>query len=116
MSTTRAVVKRLFDKTGVTINDVGVAEVHDCFSTAEVLMTEAIGLAPVGEGSKLAGEGVTTLDGKLPINTGGGLIAFGHPVGATGIKQIVEVYRQMKGQCGDYQMKTRPEVGLTVNM
>ena len=50
------------------------------------------------------------------VNTGGGLLSFGHPVGATGVKQLHEVFRQMKGQCGEYQMAKRPEVGLTINM
>jgi acetyl-CoA acyltransferase len=60
--------------------------------------------------------GRTSLEGDLPINTGGGLIGFGHPVGATGIKQAAEIYRQMKGQCGDYQVQRDLNVGLTVNM
>ena len=71
-----------------------------------MLMYEAIGLAPHGKGANVAKDGVTHIDGKLPINTGGGLIAFGHPVGATGVKQLHEVFRQMKGQCGDYQVTT----------
>lgn len=116
MSTTKAVVARLFSSTGMTIKDIKVAEVHDCFTTAEVLMTEATGIAKKGEGVQAAIDGYTSLDGELPVNTGGGLIAFGHPVGATGVKQILEVFRQMKGQCGEYQMKARPETGLTVNM
>ena len=56
------------------------------------------------------------IDGRIPCNTGGGLVGFGHPVGATGVKQILEVYRQMKGQCGDYQMSTAPTHGITANM
>ncbi len=70
-------------------------------------MYEAIGLAPHGKGADVAKDGITHIEGKLPINTGGGLIAFGHPVGATGVKQLHEVYRQMKGQCGDYQVPRR---------
>ena len=84
----------------------GCHQVHDCFSIAEMLMYEAIGLAPHGKGADVAKNGITHIDGKLPINTGGGLIAFGHPVGATGVKQLHEVYRQMKGQCGDYQVRS----------
>ena len=61
-------------------------------------------------------DGVTTLDGRLPTNTGGGLIGFGHPVGATGVKQPLEIYRQMKGRCGDYQVPSVPGYGLTSNM
>ena len=85
--------------------DVQVAEVHDCFTIAELMMYEAIGWAKEGEGASLIREGMTSLEGKIPVNTGGGLIGFGHPVGATGVKQIAEVKRQMKGRCGDYQMR-----------
>ena len=58
----------------------------------------------------------TELGGRLPVNTGGGLIAFGHPVGATGVKQILEIVRQIRGECGDYQLEKRPSVGLCANM
>lgn len=116
MDTARAVVGRLYANAGLTVDDVDVAEVHDCFSIAELLMYETMGLAEHGRGADVAKEGHTHLDGKLPVNTGGGLMAFGHPVGATGVKQLHEVFRQMKGQCGEYQMAKRPEVGLTINM
>ena len=79
-------------------------------------MTEAIGLAEPGKGMELFKSGATRIDGRIPINTGGGLLSFGHPVGATGVKQVLEIYRQMKGKCGDYQMAKVPEFGLTVNM
>ena len=79
-------------------------------------MTEAIGLAEPGKGMELFKSGATRIDGRIPINTGGGLLSFGHPVGATGVKQVLEIYRQMKGKCGDYQMPTQPQLGLTVNM
>lgn len=100
----------------ISTNDVQVAEVHDCFSIAELLMYEAIGWAEPGHGVELVMSGRTALSGNLPVNTGGGLIGFGHPVGATGVKQVAEVFRQMKGLCEDYQMAHRPELGLTVNM
>mmetsp|Transcript_68652 Transcript_68652/g.192439 ORF Transcript_68652/g.192439 Transcript_68652/m.192439 type:complete len:426 (+) Transcript_68652:67-1344(+) len=116
MDTAKAVVSRLYAKAGVGVADLGVAEVHDCFSIAELLMYEAIGLAEHGKGASVCKEGITHLDGRLPVNTGGGLMSFGHPVGATGVKQLHEIYRQMKGQCGDYQMKKSPELGLSVNM
>jgi acetyl-CoA acyltransferase len=100
----------------LTPQDIQVAEVHDCFTIAELMMYEAIGLAEKGRGKDLVLSGRTSLEGDLPINTGGGLIGFGHPVGATGIKQAAEIYRQMKGQCGDYQVQRDLNVGLTVNM
>lgn len=116
MTTIKHVVGRLMADTKVSVGDLGVAELHDCFTMAELLAYEAIGLAAPGKACDIIRAGETGLKGKLPVNTGGGLIAFGHPVGATGIKQILEVYRQMKGQCDAYQIPSRPELGLTVNM
>jgi len=60
--------------------------------------------------------GVTGGAGRLPVNAGGGLRGFGHPVGATGVRQVLEIGRQMKGRCGDYQLKTRPQTGITANI
>ena len=99
-----------------TPQDVQVAEVHDCFTIAELLMYEAIGWAEPGKGIDLVLSGRTSLEGDIPVNTGGGLVAFGHPVGATGVKQAAEIYRQMKGLCGDYQLPRALHTGLTVNM
>jgi len=61
-------------------------------------------------------EGHTQIDGRIPVNTGGGLIGFGHPVGATGVKQVMEIFRQMKSICGEYQIPNIPKYGLTANM
>jgi len=116
MTTTKTVVRRLLASHGLAIGSIGVAELHDCFTMAEMMAYEAIGLAEPGRACDVVREGGTTRSGRLPVNTGGGLISFGHPVGATGIKQIMEVYRQMKGHCGDYQLASKPELGLTVNM
>ena len=74
-------------------------------------MYEAIGLAEPGKGAEFFRSGATRLGGRIPVNTGGGLLSFGHPVGATGVKQVLEIYRQMKGKCGDYQMEQRPQLG-----
>lgn len=116
MNTTVAAAQRLYADTGLTINDIQVAEVHDCFTITELLMYEALGFADNGTGAQLVRDGRTDITGDLPVNTGGGLVGFGHPVGATGVKQVLEIFRQMKGLCGDYQMAKRPEVGLTANM
>merc|ERR1712151_97679 len=116
MTTIKTVVRRLMAKHKLQIGDIKVAELHDCFTMAELLAYEAIGLAEPGHACDIIRAGETGLHGKLPVNTGGGLISFGHPVGATGVKQIHELYRQMKGQCGDYQMPKAPEIGLTMNM
>ncbi|MHB9285763.1 thiolase domain-containing protein [Halobacteriales archaeon Cl-PHB] len=81
----------------IDVDDVDFAEVHDCFTIAEVLATEALGFFETGEGISAAREGKTTRDGDLPINLSGGLKAKGHPVGATGVSQIVEVTRLLRG-------------------
>jgi acetyl-CoA acyltransferase len=109
-------VEEALSDSDLAIGDVGVAEVHDCFAIAEVLMMEAIGLAEHGEGINPIREGRTRIDGDLPVNTGGGLLGFGHPIGATGIKQLLEVKRQIRGECGDYQIAKPPRIGLTANM
>mmetsp|Transcript_81097 Transcript_81097/g.224418 ORF Transcript_81097/g.224418 Transcript_81097/m.224418 type:complete len:421 (+) Transcript_81097:108-1370(+) len=116
MTTIKTVVRRLLAAHSLSIQDMSVAELHDCFTMAEMLAYEAIGLAEPGRASDVVRSGGTARSGQLPVNTGGGLISFGHPVGATGVKQLMEVYRQMKGLCGDYQLASRPELGLTVNM
>lgn len=116
LSTSRRAVEEAFGDAGVTSSNVGVAEVHDCFSVTELLMYEALGLAEQGHGIELAKEGATTLEGRIPVNTGGGLLAFGHPVGATGVKQALEIYKQQKGLAGDYQIPGRPEFGVAANM
>lgn len=105
-----------FTDAEVTVSDLGVAEVHDCFTIAELLMMEAMGLEKPGHGIEAVKSGKTTLEGSLPVNTGGGLVGFGHPVGATGVKQAAEIYRQMKGQCGEYQLPTAPKLGVMANM
>jgi acetyl-CoA acyltransferase len=116
LENTKHAIDQLYAEAGITADDVQVAEVHDCFHITEALMTEALGFAAPGKGAQAAKDGVTAITGKHPVNTGGGLIAFGHPVGATGVKQILEVYRQMKGLCGDYQIPSKPKVGVTANM
>ncbi|MBM4391612.1 MAG: hypothetical protein FJ090_10865 [Deltaproteobacteria bacterium] len=114
--TTRDAAGKCYAAAGIGARDVQVAEVHDCFTVTELLMYEALGFCEPGQGGKLAASGATRIDGRIPVNTGGGLIGFGHPVGATGVKQAVEIWRQMKGKCGDYQVTSLPSVGLTANM
>ena len=116
LSTVSKAVHQAYASAGIGVGDLDVAELHDCFTVAELLSYEAMGLAKKGEGRHIAASGHTALDGALPVNTGGGLVGFGHPVGATGIKQPLEIFRQMKGRCGDYQLATPPTWGLTANM
>ncbi|MFT4704129.1 MAG: acetyl-CoA acyltransferase [Bradymonadia bacterium] len=116
MGNTARAAKEAYADTGLGPDEMGIAEVHDCFAVTEILITEALGFAKKGEGKTLARDGHTALDGRIPVNTGGGLLAFGHPVGATGIKQVFEVVRQMHGECGDYQIPNKPQYGITANM
>ena len=114
LTTSASAVEKAYKDAGVTAQDIGIAEVHDCFAVTEVMMYEAAGFAGEGKGGELAASGETGINGTIPVNTGGGLIGFGHPVGATGVKQALEVYRQMKGKCGDYQVPNQPKYGLTI--
>lgn len=115
-STSALAAGRALAGAGIRPQDVDVAEVHDCFTVAELLMMEAAGFAAPGQARDMVKAGETALDGRLPINTGGGLIGFGHPVGATGVKQPLEIFRQMKGRCGEYQVQKAMSWGLTLNM
>lgn len=116
MDTVKAAAMGAYKDAGVNPGDIKVAEVHDCFAVTEILIYEALGFADQGKGAQLVRDGVTTLDGKLPVNTGGGLMAFGHPVGATGVKQLIELHKQLKGSAGDYQIKGDPDIALAANM
>lgn len=116
METTEIAAKRAYKAANIEPSSVDIAEVHDCFTITEALMYEALGWAERGKGVDLVRDGTTQLSGSLPVNTGGGLVGFGHPVGATGVKQVLELYRQMKGLCGDYQVPGSPTVGLAANM
>jgi acetyl-CoA C-acetyltransferase len=101
---------------GVTPNDIRVAEVHDCFTIAEVVATEDLGFFTPGEGYKAAEDGVTARDGAKPINTSGGLKSKGHPVGASGAGQAVEIFKQMRGQAGERQVAGDIPLALTHNV
>ena len=100
----------------VTPGDIQVAEVHDCFTIAEVMATEDLGFFPRGEGWKAAEEGRTALDGDRPINTSGGLKSKGHPVGASGAGQVVEIWKQLRGEAGERQLSGDIRLGLTHNV
>jgi len=95
--------------------DVDFVEVHDCFTIAELCAIEDLGFVPKGTAGKFTEEGQTQLGGKLPVNTSGGLKACGHPVGATGIKQIWEVVQQLRGEAGRRQVEGA-EIGMTQNV
>jgi acetyl-CoA C-acetyltransferase len=104
--------KRAFAKAGVSVGDLSFAEVHDCFTIAELLIYEAMGLAPKGQGARAIEEGWTEKGGKLPINPSGGLKSKGHPIGATGVSMHVLAAMQLKGQAGGIQVKDAELAGV----
>jgi acetyl-CoA C-acetyltransferase len=97
--------RRALDQAGVTLSDISFAEVHDCFTIAELLVYEAIGLTPQGQGARAIADGIVAKDGKLPINPSGGLKAKGHPIGATGVSMHAIASMQLTGTAGDMQVK-----------
>jgi benzoylsuccinyl-CoA thiolase BbsB subunit len=97
--------KETFEESGLGPEDIDVAEVHDAFSIAELLYYEAFGFCPRGEGAGLLESGATQIGGRIPINPSGGLLAKGHPVGATGAAQVVEIVRQLRGEAGARQVE-----------
>jgi len=97
------------------ITDINFAEVHDCFTIAEIMVIEAMGIVKPGQGGPATSDGFTALTGKFPINPSGGLKSKGHPVGATGVAQIGEAVTQLRGEAGERQIKNA-KTALTQNM
>src|SRR5205085_11125676 len=127
-STARKAAEKAFAMTdGLTPRDMHGVEVHDCFSITEICAYEILGLAERGKGAELAMSGATALpqvrnekvsgkiDFEIPVNTGGGLIGDGHPVGATGVRQVVEAYQHLTEQAGARQIRDAKQF-LTFNM
>jgi len=114
---TRYAAKEAYELSGLKPEDVQIAEVHDCFSIAEILHIEDLGFFKAGEGYKAVEEGLTRLDGSKPINTSGGLKCKGHPVGATGTGQLVEIWKQLRGEAGKRQVPIKDlRIGATHNL
>ena len=106
-----------YQMAGIGPQDIQVAEVHDSFTIAEIIATEDLGFFAPGEGPHAVDQGRTALNGDRPINTSGGLKAKGHPVGASGVAQIIEVFHQLRGEAGDRQLPNpNLEVGLAHNV
>ncbi len=108
--------QQAYDLAGVGVKDVKIAEVHDCFTIAEIIATEDLGFFAPGEGHEAAEEGLTTRHGPHPINTSGGLKSKGHPVGASGTGQAVEIFKQMRGLAGKRQVERDVDIALTHNV
>jgi acetyl-CoA C-acetyltransferase len=104
-----------YAQAGISPHEVDVAEVHDCFTITELLNIEDLGLAPRGEAWQSTRAGETRVDGRIPINPSGGLKAFGHPVGASGIRMVYEITRQLQGRAEGRQVH-EPRIGVTHNV
>ncbi|MFH2036341.1 MAG: thiolase domain-containing protein [Candidatus Zixiibacteriota bacterium] len=117
INATRYAAEKAFEMSGKTIKDINFAEVHDCFTIAEIIVTESLGIFAPGKGGEAALKGETGLEGAFPINTSGGLKSKGHPVGATGVAQVIEVVKQLRGEAENgRQLKTNPKIGMAQNM
>jgi acetyl-CoA C-acetyltransferase len=101
---------------GITAKDVKVAEVHDCFTIAEVMAYEGLGFAAPGEGKQLIREKATYKEGRIPVNVDGGLLSKGHPIGATGGSQMRTIVLQLRGEAGPMQVDGEPQIGLVHNV
>lgn len=106
--------QRAYEAAGLGPADVDVVELHDAAAPAELMLYEELGLCELGEGASLVASGATTLGGRVPTNMSGGLISKGHPIGATGCAQIVEIVEQLRGEAGDRQVEGA-RIGLTEN-
>jgi acetyl-CoA C-acetyltransferase len=108
--------QQAYEMAGVTPADIKVAEVHDCFTIAEIIATEDLGFFAPGQGHRAAEEGLTARTGPRPINTSGGLKSKGHPVGASGTGQVIEIWKQLRGVAGPRQVAGQVDLGLTHNV
>jgi acetyl-CoA C-acetyltransferase len=115
IESTYLAAKKAYAMAGKTPQDLSVVEVHDCFTIAEICVMEALGLVEKGKGGEAVEEGLTALQGKIPVNASGGLKAKGHPVGATGVAQAIEIVKQLREEAGPRQVKGA-HVGMTQNM
>jgi acetyl-CoA C-acetyltransferase len=115
LSAVVAAAKKAYKMAGVTPADIQFAELHDCFTIAEIIATEDLGFCKKGEGGPYAASGKTRIDGEKPVNTSGGLKSKGHPVGATGTGQICDVVMQIRGEAGERQL-AKHSLGLAENL
>lgn len=112
---TKLAAKAAYNQAGITPKDINIAEVHDAFTSVELISYEDLGFAEEGKGGELIRSGKINLNGEMPINTSGGLKAKGHPISATGLAQVFEIVNQLRGKCGERQV-LNPKIGLTHNI
>lgn len=115
LSTTKIAVGKALQQAGLTVEDIAVLEVHDCFTISGLLSLEALGLAPAGKAPAFVLDGHTAPDGKIPTNLSGGLGGFGHPTGASGVRQMVDLLHQLTGKA-ENQAKLRHPYGMMISM
>jgi acetyl-CoA C-acetyltransferase len=115
LAATKIASRKAYEQAGLSPKDIDVVEVHDCFTIAEIMAIEDLGFFPKGQGGKATQEGKTALNSEISVNTSGGLKGCGHPVGATGVKQAVEIVWQLRGKAEGRQAKDA-EVGMTHNV
>ncbi|MGQ9508808.1 MAG: thiolase C-terminal domain-containing protein [Thermodesulfobacteriota bacterium] len=108
--------QQAYKMAGITPKEVKVAEVHDCFTIAEIMAYEGLGFAPTGEGKQLIREKATYKEGRIPVNVDGGLLSKGHPIGATGGSQIRTIVLQLRGEAGAMQVPGEPDIGVVHNI
>ena len=102
---TRQTVLDAYKRSGLSVEEIDVFETHDCFTSSEYMSISAFGLTKPGQEYKAIESGLITFDGSKPINPSGGLIGCGHPVGASGVRMLLDLYKQVSGKAGDYQVK-----------
>ncbi|GAA0655643.1 thiolase domain-containing protein [Salarchaeum japonicum] len=113
---TQQAAEQAYEEADITADDIDVAEVHDCFTITELVTYEDLGFCEKGEGGAFVESGKPHLDGEKPVNPSGGLLAKGHPIGATGVAQVNEIYEQLRGEAGAVQVENDPEYGLQHNI
>jgi acetyl-CoA C-acetyltransferase len=112
---TQSAARQAYEMAGIGPRDISFAEVHDCFTWTEISNTEDLGFCEKGQGADLVREGRTSLKGDIPINPSGGLKSFGHPIGASGVRMIYECVQQLRGKCGERQVRDA-QLGLAHNV
>jgi acetyl-CoA C-acetyltransferase len=118
LTTTQKAVEKAYESGGIKPSDIGVMEIHDCFTITALLALEAACMVKEGEGADFITEKRTRIDGELPVNASGGLIGFGHPTGGTGVRQAVDLWQQLTGRAEEYQVpvSSKNPYGLMINM
>lgn len=115
LEATYLAAKQAYAMSGKKPEDIDVLEVHDCFTIAEICVTEAVGYFEKGKGGEAVEKGLTAVEGEKPVNVSGGLKSKGHPVGATGVAQAIEIVKQLRGEAGERQIE-KARIGMTQNM